>query len=236
MRPAAICLVWLGTLAGAPASAQIAPPAPPGPYVIDVRGATIAIPQDPAFFPPVPTGTIIPTRGYGVDVGAHLYLIRLGPGRLGIGASVLRVRGTALPAQPTSRSTSGSTPTTTVPATRPDVDATLAIFAPQLSFNFGSADGWSYVSAGAGNAWVSTGTSAFGGPGSRVTLRPASKIESETLSSVNFGGGARWFAKSRLAFSFDVRFHLLSAAGGSDTSPATPGTKLMSASAGLSLR
>ena len=236
LRPAAICLLWLGTLSGTPAAAQIAAPAPPGPYVIDVRGATIALPRDPAFFPPVPTGTIIPSRGYGIEVGAHVYRIRLGPGRLGIGASVLRVRGTASPAQPTSGSTSGSTSTTSAPATRPDVDATLTIFAPQLSFNFGSADGWSYVSAGAGNAHVSTGTSAFGGAGSGVPPTTASTIDSETLSSVNFGGGARWFAKSRLAFSFDLRFHLLSASGGSDTSPATPGIRLMSASAGLSLR
>ena len=236
-RLAAVCFLWLGTPTGTPAAAQIAAPDPPGPYVIDVRGATSAIPQDASFFPPVPTATIIPSRGYGIEVGAHVYLIRLGPGRLGIGASVLRVRATAAPAVPASGSTSAATSATTIPATRPDVDATLTTLAPQLSFNFGSAEGWSYISAGVGRAQLTTGTSVFGGPGSGTTLMPAGSVDSGTRSSINVGGGARWFAKARLAYSFDVRFHLVSAGAAAEgTSPATPRTTLVAASAGISLR
>ena len=231
-RLTAVCFLWLGMLAGTPAAAQIVALGPPGPYVIDVRGATSAIPQDAGFFPPVPTATVIPSRGYGIDVGAHVYLMRLGPGRLGIGASVLRVRGTSSPSTPAS----GSTSVATAPATRPDVDATLNIFAPQLSFNFGSAEGWSYVSVGIGRAQLTTGTSAFGGAGSGTTMTPARSVESGTRSSLNVGGGARWFVKAHLAFSFDVRVHLVSAGAAEGTVPATSPTTNWIASAGISLR
>ena len=236
-RLAAICWLWLGTFAGTPAVAQIAAPDPPGPYVIDVRGATSAIPEGASFFPPVPTATIVPSRGYGIDVGAHVYLVRLGAGRFGIGANVLRVRGTASPPAPSS----GSTSTTTTTATRPDVHATLTTIAPQLSFNFGSAEGWSYVSAGLGRAYVRTGTSAFEGSGSGTTLTPAQSVDSGSRSSINVGGGARWFAKAHLAYSFDVRFHVVSAgaedAGAEEgTSRATPRTTLLTAAVGISLR
>jgi hypothetical protein len=229
---AAICFVWLGALAGTPAAAQIAAPGPPGPYVIDVRGATSPIPEDASFFPPVPTGTIVPSRGYGLDVGAHVYLMRLGPGHLGIGANVLRVRGTASPAAPSS----GSTSATTAPATRPDVEATMTTIAPQVSFNFGSAEGWSYISAGVGRAQLTTRTSAFEGSGSETSMTPAGSADSGTRSSINVGVGARWFAKAHLAFSFDVRVHIVSAGAAEGTVPATPRSTLLTASAGISLR
>ena len=31
--------------------------------------------------------------------------------------------------------------------------------------------------------------------------------DEERLTTINYGGGARWFAKPHLAFTFDVRFH-----------------------------
>ena len=235
MRLAA-CFLGLGTLVGTPAFAQIAAPDPPGPYVIDVRGVTSAIPEDPSFFPPVPAATIIPSRGYGIDVGAHVYLVRLGAARLGVGANVLRVRGTASPPAPTSGSTSTTTASSITPATRPDVHATLTTIAPQLSVNFGNADGWSYVSAGLGRAQVATGSSAFGGSESGATLTPARSADSGSRASLNIGGGARWFAKAHVAFSFDVRFHLVSAGAAKGTSPATPRTTLLTAAVGISLR
>jgi len=228
----AACFLWLGAFANTPAAAQIAEPGPPGPYVVDVRGATSAIPQDTGFFPPVPAATIIPSRGYGIDIGAHVYVMQLGAGRLGIGASVQRIRGTASPATPAS----GSISATSTPATRPDVYATLTSFTPQLSFNFGSADGWSYVSAGVGRTQLTTGTSAFGGDGSGTTMTPARSVSGVARSSFNIGGGARWFAKVHTAFSFDVRFHFISAGVAGDTVPPTPRTTLAVASAGISLR
>ena len=231
-RLSAVCILWLGVFSGTPVAAQIAAPGPPGPYVIDVRGATSPIPQDAGFFPPVPISTIVPSRGSGIEVGAHVYLIQLGPGRLGIGASALHVRGTASPEAPASGSASATTSATATP----DVDATFTTFGPQLSINFGSADGWSYVSAGVGRAHVTTGTSAFGGGGSGTTMTPARSVDSGTRSSANVGVGARWFAKAHLAFSFDVRVHLVSAGKAEGTVPATPRMTLLVASAGIALR
>jgi len=227
-RCATASLLWV-FFAAAPAVAQIAAPAPPGPYVVDLRGVTSAIPLDAAFFPPVPKGTSVPSRGYGVEVGAHVYLISLGPARLGVGASLLRVRGGASPASPSS----GSSPTAAV---TPSVDAALTVIAPQLSFNFGSAAGWSYLSAGVGRARITSVTSAFGGGGAEASVTPAGEANSGMLPSLNIGGGARWFAKARLGVSFDVRVHKMSPGISGDTGQSTPRTTVMAASVGISVR
>jgi hypothetical protein len=93
-----------------------------------------------------------------------------------------------------------------------------------VSLNFGSATGWSYVSAGLGRAQVSTERSSF-------DKGLASRLESGQVTSQNFGGGARWFTSDHLAFTFDLRFHLLSPG-----TVGTPRTRIVSASAGISLR
>lgn len=223
-RLAAACLLWLGAFAGAPTAAQVPAPDPPGPYVVDVRGVTSGFPGDAAFFPPAPSGTIVPSRGFGIDLGGHVYLFRLGASRVGIGANLLRVSHKTSPPAPT-----GSTGTKTSATTRtiPDVDATLTTVAPQVSFNFGSADGWSYLSVGLGIAEVKAATSGTATRGAR---------DSGRLSSVNFGGGARWFRNTHLAFAFDVRLHLVSAGERPIPLRSTPRTMLVSASGGISLR
>jgi hypothetical protein len=221
-RVAMAALLCLGL--GASAAAQTPPADRPGPYVVDVRGTTVSLPDDPGFFPPVPASTAVPSRAWGIDAGAHVYLVQFGAARLGIGATFLRARGTAAPVPPASTSdTSGSAP---VPATTPAIAALVTIVGPQVSANFGSRPGWSYLSAGIGRAEISTRASAFG-------TRQAQRVESGGRQAINVGGGARWFAKSRLAFSFDVRFHIVGA--GSDSTP-TPRTTLVAASAGISLR
>jgi hypothetical protein len=116
------------------------------------------------------------------------------------------------------------------------VDAALTVIAPQLSFNFGSSAGWSYLSAGVGRARVTSVTSAFGGAASGSGVTPAGEATSGMLPSLNFGAGARWFAKSRLGVSFDVRFHKMSAGTAGDARPATPRTTVMAASVGISVR
>lgn len=214
-------MLIIGLLVAAPASAQLPPPGPPGPYVIDVRGTMVGLPQDASFFPPVPTGTVIPARAFGLDVGAHLYLLRLGVARLGVGASLLWAR------RGTSPPTPASTSTTTVTRTIPDVLAELRTLAPQVSVNFGTRDGWSYLSAGLGLMEVDVARS---GVGARVAR------QSGRLRAINVGGGARWFTNDHLAFGFDVRFHLIQAEARPVPLAQTPRTTLVSASAGISLR
>ena len=181
-------------LAAAPAAAQSREPV--GPFVVDLRGATSGVPNDTAFFPAgVTSDTIVPARGFGLDAGGHVYLFALGPARVGLGASYVRVRGTA-----------------------EGITATVSTVAPQLSFNFGSRDGWSYLSAGAGRAWVRT--TVDGAP-------VAASRDSGALTSINAGGGARWFLRSHLAVGFDVRWHRVSG---------PPRATLLTASVGFSVR
>ena len=89
-----LCVWAVCTAAAAPASAQGLPAAPPGPFAIDVRGTTIGMPQAFGFYPEMPSETLVPARGFGLDAGAHVYFGRLGPGRLGVGANIVEARGT----------------------------------------------------------------------------------------------------------------------------------------------
>jgi hypothetical protein len=166
--------VWLGlagVLLGSQAGAQSLTPGPPGPFVIDLRGSTSGIPTSIGLYPTIPEGGSVPSRGFGYDVGGHIYLFNLGPARLGLGVNVIGVRGTAT-----------------------DATATINILVPQLSFNFGSSDGWSYLSAGAGTARVKAGKTA-------------------SSSAINAGGGARWFIRRHIAVGFDLRWHKIAADG-----------------------
>ena len=209
-----------------PLSSAAQTEAPPGPYTIDIRGAIGSLPQDGSFFPPAPSGTPIPTGGVGVDIGGHIYLFHLGPARLGLGVNVFRVGAEASPRAPTSGSG---------PPTVPQVKTRVQILTPQLSFNFGSSRGWSYLSAGVGQTAVRTATSEFAtGSGSETPTTPARTRDTAALQTINVGGGARWFNTAHLAFSFDVRFHKARGRtkGGVSTVPAT----LVTASAGISLK
>ena len=179
-------------VAGA-AGAQTAEPV--SGYVIDIRGAMSGLPKDTAFFPGLPADIVVPARGFGFDVGGHVYLFKLGPSRLGVGANYIRARGTV-----------------------PGMVSTFSTIAPQVSFNFGSRAGWSYLSAGLGRASVKTTVDSDEG---------TTHHDADGLNALNFGGGARWFLAARLAVGFDVRFNRVSG----DTK-----ATLTSLSAGFSLR
>ena len=75
----------------------------------------------------------------------------------------------------------------------------ITSFAPQLSLNFGNGGGWSYLSAGLGSR---SGRSA-----DDLGDYPPNH---DKLKTFNYGGGARWFIKPHLAFSFDARFYVIS--------------------------
>lgn len=235
VRAAVLTLIIIGTVA-AVSTAQttsVPPPSRPGPYVFDVRGSTVGAPQAAGFYPAVPTGTLIPTRAFGFDLGGHVYLFQLGPARVGFGADLFRLRGTASPPKPvTTRSTTTPPPAPSAPPsapTTPDITVSITTIAPQISVNFGGSTGWSYLSAGLGRAQVITERSSF-------DKGQAARLESGQVTSQNFGGGARWFTSDHLAFTFDLRFHLLSPGKPTDTVRGTPRTRIVSASVGISLR
>jgi hypothetical protein len=129
----------------------------------------------------------------------------------------------------------------------PSVRTRITAIAPQLSFNFGSADGWSYISAGIGPAEARTTASAFttGNRDDAVTTDDGAVAAddgavttegtalSRSLRDINVGGGARWFTKRHFAISFDVRFHVVSDTGGEAP---IPRTTLVVVTAGMSLK
>jgi len=170
------------------AGAQSLNPGPPGPFVVDVRGVTSGVPTASALYPDLTFQDAVPSRGFGFDIGAHVYHFHLGPARLGLGANYIRVNGNATGAH-----------------------VNLQMFAPQLSFNFGTANGWSFLSAGLGPVRV-LGDRRF------------------DTTSLNAGGGARWFTSNHIAIGFDIRLHKLAAI------KTFPQTMLVSASVGVSVK
>jgi hypothetical protein len=173
------------------AAAQSVTPGPPGPFVFDIRGATSGVPNDAAFVPPSLGVAAVPTRGFGGGIGGHVYAFEVGPGRLGLGVDVMFTRGTT-----------------------PDVTTTFSAIDPQLSLNFGTENGWSYLSAGVGPA--------------RVEVQPVGL--SETVRAINWGGGARWFLNPHFGVGFDVRVRTLAAGD------VVPKGSSLSAAVGLSLK
>jgi hypothetical protein len=186
--PMAFCMLLATALAlTAPLRAGAQEPPPPLPHVVlDIRGSVPKFTTEPQLAES--RGLLaseLPSRGFGGDLGLHLYLFKWKALTVGIGGQVTLTRGVSSPAN-------GAT---TVGLR--SVTERFSSITPQLSFNFGHGNGWSYISGGIGPA--------------QRTLVPAggaiSVIDEERLRTVNYGGGARWFIKSHLAFTFDVRFH-----------------------------
>ena len=194
-----LCAVFWCT----PTAAQVLASGPPGPYVIDIRGATAGLPSGSEFYPPLGTTAAISSRGFGLEAGGHVYLAVLGMPRLGLGASFVQLRGTS-----------------------DDATVTLRLIAPQLSFNFGTGNGWSYLSAGLGAGRLET----------EVASAPPARARTGTLRAINFGGGARWFLGTHLGVGFDVRFHRLAAGQIEGGVTLTPRQTALTAAVGISLK
>ena len=96
---------------------------------------------------------------------------------------------------------------------------------PQISFNFGARDGWSYISGGLGWATLTT----------QLVEQPLPAPESGT-KTINYGGGARWFSRKHLAVTFDIRFYAVNPQLATATRPAYPRMTIMTMSGGISLR
>jgi len=194
-------------------------PPPPIPlFVIDVQGNIPNFPQNQLLAESRGLQLEdLPGRGLGGQVGIQLHIFRFKAITFGVGGQAMMSRGTQTP---------------------PDLDTTDATVEPpvtekfrslggQLSLNFGNGNGWSYLSGGIGRSnWsiIQEGNEPLEG-------------DEEALKTINYGGGARWFMKSHLAFSFDVRFYAInpgvSSLPGKDGSPRTT---FFSIGAGVSLK
>ena len=172
----------------ATAAAAQDPPPKIGPFVADVHFTVPRFPSDPQLADSRGLALReLPGVGIGLHGGAHVYPIRWKAVTFGLGVDVTVARAHA------------SEKLIAVDQLGRAATERFTHIAPELSFNFGTGDGWSYISGGIGTStWsiVPDGTA-------------ASPANSERLKTINYGGGARWFAKRHLAFSLDVRFYAI---------------------------
>ena len=201
-------IAWLLT---SPVTATAQGVEPIGRFVVDVRGSIPLYGQNEklaaneGLFP-----FQLPSRGLGIDVGGHLYPLRWRWITFGVGISLLTSAG--------ERAAGQNDPVVDGPTVR----TTFSAVSPQLSFNFGSKEGWSYLSGGLGSSQL------------MISTESVSRGRARTL---NYGGGVRWFVKRHLAFTLDLRYYAISPqlaaeAGGA----ATPRLTLMVVNAGVSFK
>ena len=188
---------------------------PIGRYVADVRFSFPKFKQDPNVATSIGVATEnLPTRGLGLVVGAHWYPFRLGIVTFGVGGELSKA----------SRGRTTNTGTDAAPV-EVGVNTRFSAVSPQISFNFGARDGWSYISGGIG--WSTCTT--------ENVDHPLPDPESST-KTINYGGGARWFAKKHLAFNFDVRFYAVNPQLATATRPGFPRMTLVALCGGISVR
>ena len=186
-----------------------------GPVVLDLRGTFPNFPGDTQLAASRGLSTAeLPGRGLGVEIGAHVYLFSWRAVTVGIGGQLTLARAHwSEPAVPEGTSPRG-------------VTEHFVSVAPQLSLNFGSGDGWSYLSGGIGRSVWS------------IVPDGADRIlsDEERLPTINYGGGARWLTTRHVAFTFDVRFHAIDPGGAHAGHPGSPRTTLLIMGAGVSLK
>jgi hypothetical protein len=218
MRRAASCLLLCLAIA-TPVSAQQNEPI--GRFALDLRGVFARHKKEPTVAEALGVETVnLPQRSFGLAAGVHVYPFRAGKITFGFGGEVTVARG------------SHSIDIVTVGDTTkksPPVERHFTSFAPELSLNFGHRNGWSYISGGMfGQAKL------YAVGVEKLPTPPAMR------KTVNYGGGARWFLKSHLAFSVDVRWYSIAegpvAAGDAVPRLVQPKTTLMVISAGIALK
>ncbi len=213
----AVISVW-----SAPAAAQDPPPRI-GPFVVDLHGTVPRFTQNQQLADS--RGVLLselPGSGFGLHGGAHVYLFKLKAVTFGVGVD-LAIGGSHQDAIVTAVDTTTTPPTTT--STRA-VDETFKYAAPVLSLNFGTGDGWSYLSAGIGTSiWsiVPEGETPDG-------------ASTERIRTVNYGGGARWFVNRHVAFSVDARFYQIDPTTPVPPRGDGPRTTILVIGAGISLK
>ena len=151
----------------------------------------------------------LPGRGFGVDLAAHVYPLRIRKVTVGLGAQLLLLRASGSPEPPLE-----------------NVASRMTSFAPQLSLNFGTGNGWSYISGGIGTTrWSIVPEGA----------QPLAADEAWVLT-YDGGGGARWFVRPRVAFHVDVRLHSIEPGPAQPALPGSPRVRMFVISAGISLK
>jgi hypothetical protein len=216
-RPFATFLFAIASLSicSARLAAQDEPPRI-GPFVIDLHGTIPRFPGDDAQLAQSRELSLheLPGSGLGVHAAANVYVLTWKAMTFGVGVDATVARShqsqQAISATETGRA----------------VTERFSHIAPDLSFNFGTGDGWSYLSGGIGPAvWSLVPDDAA----------PAN-ADRERLQTINYGGGARWFLNHRVAFSVDVRFYAINPGTPELGRPGGPRTTLLVIGGGISVK
>jgi len=213
-RAVTALVIVAASLLFAPVVSAQEPPPRIGPYVVDVRAAFPAFSDDAQLAASRGLNQAeLPGVGLGVGGGAHVYLPKFGPVTIGVGAEGLIARSRFVPPD---------TPGQTLRA----VTERFKTAQPQVSINFGSGNGWSYLSFGIGRSkWSIV-------PDGGEPL----PVDDTSIRTIGYGGGARWFAKKHLAFSLDVRLYEIDGTPPYGVLPGSPRTVLLVISGGIATR
>lgn len=217
MRLSVPALILVFAALARPALAQDPPPPIPR-VVVDLHGTMPRFPSDDPLLAASRNLSLteLPGAGLGAQIGVHLYPLRTRLVTFGLGGELALGRARQTPAA--GATIAGVTP-------QRAAEEQITSLSSQLSLNFGNGSGWSYLSAGLGQTTWSLATDDLG------EYPP----NSDKLKTLNYGGGARWFIKPHLAFSFDVRFYAINP-GFAYIFPATPRTTLLIIGAGISVK
>ena len=207
----AVCLgLAFSTVVARPAAAQPRDE-PVSLFVVDVRGAMPRLGQSPTTAASlVVNPTELASRGLGFVAGVHVYPIRRQGWAIGVGGELLYAR--ASRQIQIDEETFG-------PLTRRRFESVSV----QVSLNFGHRDGWSYLSGGVGPLAFDTYHDGFSPDGVRAM-------------TLNYGGGARWFTRPRLAANFDVRLYATRPSNATPNVGARDPQTVMVFSVGVSIR
>jgi hypothetical protein len=190
--------------------AQEPPPIPF--FVVDLQGTTTSFPTDPSLA--ASRGLVqgeLPGRGFGANAAVHVFPFKFRAVTFGLGGRLMVSQATQTPEPVTGLRT---------------VTERLTYLGPQISLNFGTGAGWSYLSGGiAASTWSLV-------PEGGTALPP----DEERLQTIDYGGGARWFAKPHLAFSLDVRFYAVNPSTPAPGLPGGPRNTFFVFGAGISLK
>lgn len=153
----------------------------------------------------------MPGKALTAVVGAHVYLFREGRLKLGVGAEAVRGSGSNQRVDAAGK------------ASGPVIRRRLEGVSGQISLNFGRGRGWSYITVG-------------GGPTKFESYLDDAKPTRAGDTTLNYGGGARWFIKTHLAFTVDLRFYVTRPATASLDGVARGRRRVTLLSAGISLK
>jgi hypothetical protein len=188
---------------------------PIGRFVADFRASFPRFPEDAAAATAIGVAADnVPGRGLGLSAGVHVYPFRLGKVAIGFGGEWLNTRASKTAEPATEGGPDG-----------PTVNTRFSALSPQISVNFGSRRGWSYLTGGLGRAAFTT----------EREDDPVADAGSKPRV-LNYGGGARWFAKEHLAFTFDLRWYRIDPQDAVTGRPAYGGRRVFVASAGISVK